>query len=128
MSYDLTKPVHLAQLAAEVATAHGWQRADLSLSESGDRATLRVDTPGADAAKVRDAIAAHVPNPKFATSPEQANEFTLRDRAAAALDANKTYLALSSPTAAQNLAQIRLLTRECSALIRLALRALDTVD
>lgn len=57
-----------------------------------------------------------------------ANRRTVEDRARAALTANATYLALGSPTNAQNLAQIRLLTRECSALIRLALNELDTID
>ena len=54
------------------------------------------------------------------------NEATIRGRAATALTANNTFLALTSPTNAQVLAQTKILTRECSALIRLALRLLDT--
>lgn len=65
----------------------------------------------------------------FAASPEgtaAVNEKSLRDKATAALTANATYLALASPTAAQNTAQIRALTRQMNALIRITVRALDT--
>lgn len=54
------------------------------------------------------------------------NEATIQSRAKAALTANGAFLALTSPTNAQVLAQTKILTRECSALIRLALRLLDT--
>jgi hypothetical protein len=56
------------------------------------------------------------------------NRRTVEDRATQALAANATYLAIASPTNAQNLAQIRLLTRECSGIIRLLLNQLDTTD
>ncbi len=59
---------------------------------------------------------------------EEANAFTLRDRARTALAANATFLALASPTNAQTVAQVQRLTRECSALIRLLTSALDTTD
>lgn len=59
---------------------------------------------------------------------DEENAATLRQRATAALDANTTFLALASPTNAQNAAQVRLLTRECSALIRMALNLLDSTD
>ena len=54
------------------------------------------------------------------------NEATIQGKAKAALTANDTFLALTSPTNAQVLAQTKILTRECSALIRLALRLLGT--
>lgn len=52
---------------------------------------------------------------------EEANEATLTARAAAALTSNATYLALSAPTAAQNTAQIKALTAQVQAVIRLYL-------
>ncbi len=60
--------------------------------------------------------------------PEVTNADALRDKATAALTANATYLALPSPTNAQNLAQIRALTRETNALVRLLLGSLDSLD
>lgn len=64
-----------------------------------------------------------------ATVPtEVANADTLRERAKQALDANKTFLAKTSPTNAEVVAQVKLLTRECSALIRLAIGTLDATD
>lgn len=61
-------------------------------------------------------------------TPQEANATTLRDRAAQALTANATFLALGVPTNAQVLTQVQRLTRECSALIRLAMDLLDTTD
>ena len=61
-------------------------------------------------------------------SPRDANHDVLNARIEQALDANRTYLARSAPTAAQTTAQVQTLTRECSALIRLLLGALDATD
>jgi hypothetical protein len=49
----------------------------------------------------------------------------IQDKAAQALVANKTFLALATPTAAQVTTQIQRLTRETNALIRLMLGLLD---
>lgn len=54
------------------------------------------------------------------------NQATLQSRAQSALAANATFLGLASPTQAQTLAQVQLLTKECNALIRLALNLLDS--
>jgi hypothetical protein len=56
-----------------------------------------------------------------------ANRATLQQRAQAALTANGTYLGLANPTTGEAVAQVARLTRECSALIRLLLDALDDV-
>ena len=60
---------------------------------------------------------------------EVLNKATLLSKAQTALAANTTFLAIASPSTAQTLAQVRLLTRECNALIRLLIDQLDsTVD
>lgn len=79
----------------------------------------------------QDALAAAAPiaaAAETATSQRTANAATLRDRAAAALDANATFLAIGAPTQAQTLAHVKILTKESTALIRLALNLLDSVD
>lgn len=54
---------------------------------------------------------------------------TIEDRLRNALDANRTYLAIATPTAAQQRAQLARLTRQNTALIRRLLRDLtDTSD
>lgn len=59
---------------------------------------------------------------------ELANARDLQTKARSALAANAAYLALASPTAVQNTAQIKLLTRETNALIRLLLYDLADVS
>ena len=56
------------------------------------------------------------------------NKLSLEDEARLALGANKTFLALSAPTNAQTLAQVKLLTREASGLIRLVIREFGGVE
>jgi hypothetical protein len=56
------------------------------------------------------------------------NEETLRQQARTAMDANRTFLALTAPTAAQNAQQIKALTRQVQALIRFTLDDLSGTD
>lgn len=56
------------------------------------------------------------------------NRTTLTDRASTALAGNRDFLALASPTNAQTLAQVKSLTRQSNALIRLVLGLLDDVN
>lgn len=53
---------------------------------------------------------------------------TIAERAAAALTANDAYLAIANPSQAQAIAQVRVLTRECSGVIRLLLDRTETTD
>lgn len=56
------------------------------------------------------------------------NAATLRQQASQALAANRTYIGLATPTAAQTTAQAKALSRQMNALIRLALGQLDGTD
>ncbi len=55
-----------------------------------------------------------------------ANADRLRKDVEAALEANRAFLALPNPTPPQTAAQVKALTRECSALIRLLLGRLES--
>lgn len=57
-----------------------------------------------------------------------ANAVSVRQAAAGALDANRSFLAVATPTAAQVAAQVKALTRQNNALIRLVLGQLDGTD
>lgn len=54
------------------------------------------------------------------------NTAAMQDKAFTAITANNNFLALTSPTNAQVLAQVQRLTRECTALIRLLLTIDDS--
>ena len=57
-----------------------------------------------------------------------ANENTLYEQARTAIVGNKQFLALSSPTNAQTLAQVKALTRQMNGLIRIVAKELDVID
>lgn len=57
-----------------------------------------------------------------------ANRSTIEGQAETALGANTTFLAIASPTAAQNAAQVKALTRQSNKLIRLLLDKLDGTE
>lgn len=61
-------------------------------------------------------------------SATELNSATMRTRLLQSLAANAAYLALTTPTNAQNTAHLRRATQELSALIRLMLEQLDTAD
>ena len=65
---------------------------------------------------------------QFEMADEIINDLALRDRLQRALAANATYAALASPTANQTNAQVRRLSRENNALIRLVLALVDDVS
>lgn len=58
----------------------------------------------------------------------EANTTSLQQRAQTALTNNQTFLALPSPTNTQVLAQVRALTRQVNALIRLQLALLADIS
>jgi hypothetical protein len=67
----------------------------------------------------------------ISATPEGAasvNEKALKDKAVTALAANQAFLDLASPTNAQVVAQVRSLTRQMNALIRLTVRQLDSTN
>lgn len=84
--------------------------------------TTRTITADVDAATLQAKIDAHV------AIDEDGNRRTLEQRAVTALAANATYLARTSPTTAQQTAQIKALTQQVNALIRLQAGALDATD
>lgn len=60
--------------------------------------------------------------------PLVTNERSIRDKARQALAANATFLAIATPTAAQNAAQAKALTRQVNGIIRLLLSELQDVS
>lgn len=61
-------------------------------------------------------------------APAAVNDRTIRSQAAAALTANRTYVALANPTAAQTTAQVKALSRQVNSLLRQMLGQLDGTD
>jgi hypothetical protein len=62
------------------------------------------------------------------TPQGNANRETIKAQAVTAMQGNAEFLALASPSQAQTLAQVKALTRQSQALIRLALGKYDGTD
>lgn len=86
-----------------------------SYDETGVQQTTRPFTAAENTAADQQAV----------ETTRQTNRATIEQKAVDALAANATYLAIASPTNAQNAAQVKLLTRECTATIKLLLNLLD---
>lgn len=102
LSYDMFADLTTATVTEFVATQEG-----VTISFDGD------------VSAVQDQIRARTLSPNT-------NAETLRAKAANALATNVNYRALAAPTSAQAIAQVDVLTSECSALIRLLLGLLDS--
>lgn len=76
----------------------------------------------------RQADAAEHAARKAITDALDGNRTTLTDRATQALAGNRDFLALAAPTNAQTLAQVKALTRQNAALIRLVLNLLEDTE
>lgn len=110
------KPINLGQLSAEM----GGVPMTANLHEGVT--TINTVDDSVDLAVLEAAISAHV------AIDEQANKLTIEDRARLALTANNNYLSITTPTAAQISAQVKALTRQNNALIRLLLNKFDSID
>lgn len=88
--------------------------------------TVRDFTPEEKAQRTADTAEATAR--KAITDALDGNRATLTERASTALAGNRDFLALASPTQAQTLAQVKALTRQNTALIRLLTNALDATD
>lgn len=73
-----------------------------------------------------ESVVTEVPDPPEVL--ERANEAHVDDRLTQAIAANKTYLALSPPTNAQVVAQVRSITRQLVAIEKKLLRDLADTD
>lgn len=108
-----------------------WQQiadeAGAAIANLGDQWCTDYGIDGLGLASPRETLAERAAR-EAAQQAAGANRRTVEDRARAALTANATFRALQSPTNAQVLAQVRRLTAQSSALIRLMLNELDTID
>ena len=117
-------PMNPADLADKIATALAlstYPTVDINPTQI---IVTHPNVTSANTAAIQTVINAYVLDQTWASGPAG----VLASRAQAALAANATYLALASPSVAQNTAQLQRVTKECNALIRLALNLLDTTS
>ena len=117
-------PMNPADLAQKIATS-----LSLATIPNVDIDPTQIIVTGAGVTEagrsaMQTVISAYVLDPVGAGGPSA----VLASRARAALIANATFLALGSPTNAQTLAQVQLLTKECNGIIRLLLGVLDSTS
>ena len=100
------------------------------IEQQGDPALIIVP-PGASAIPVADGDRAEsggtYSGGTFSPRPLR-NEEVIGQRLDSALDANRAFLALASPTLAQNAKQIRLLTQQINGLLRIVRNRFDGLD
>lgn len=100
--FTLDREVNPAQLDAEIAAAHGWQKpAGVSVRQPGTpdadgtalSGVLRVERDDADAAKVNAAIAAHVADDAYGQPSEDVGLAGVRAKAAQVAAGDGTFTA-----------------------------------
>lgn len=109
-----SKAIDLAQLSGEMSGAA------LSMSTVGGSSTIVGEA--VTQAALDTAVTAHV------AINRDGNRATLQQQAQAALAANRTFVAIASPTNAQVAAQVKALTRQNNGIIRLLLGQFDGTD
>lgn len=106
-----------------------FERGKLASREVVDLGKRLVTTYEADAkATLKLTAERAMSDEEVATLTAAENERTIDDRVRKALEVNKTFLALASPTNAQTLAQVKALTRQVSGIIRILVREFGEVE
>lgn len=121
-SRDPMSPDDLADKIATALTLTAPPRVDISPTQI---VVSHPNITSADTAAIQAVVNAYVLDVNRAGLPP-GTLGTLLARAQQALTVNANYLAIPSPNAAQVSAQVTALTKECTALIRIAVNALDS--